>query len=72
MENKKLKGVMDWLKILKGYSDYILNDDIAIAVNTQNVLVAVSSKSGRSVYIPINSDVEDVDIVSTIVEEFSE
>lgn len=72
MENKKLKGVMDWLKILKGYADYILNDDIAIAVNTQNVLVAVSSKSGRSAYIPINSDVEDVDIVSTIVEEFCE
>ncbi len=70
MENKKLKGVMDWLKVLKGYADYILNDDIAIAVNTQNVLVAVSSKSGRSAYIPINSDVEDVDIVSTIVEEF--
>ena len=72
MENKKLKGVMDWLKILKGYADYILNDDIAIAVNTQNVLVAVSSKSGRSAYIPINSDVEDVDIVSIIVEEFCE
>ena len=72
MENKKLKGVMDWLKILKGYADYILNDDIAIAVNTQNVLVAVSSKSSRSVYIPINSDVEDVDIVNTIVEEFCE
>ena len=72
MENKKLKGVMDWLKILKGYADYILNDDIAIAVNTQNVLVAVSSKSGRSAYIPINSDVEDVDIVNTIVEEFCE
>ena len=72
MENKKLKGVMDWLKVLKGYADYILNDDIAIAVNTQNVLVAVSSKSGRSAYIPINSDVEDVDIVNTIVEEFCE
>ena len=70
MENKKLKGVMDWLKILKGYADYILNDDIAIAVNTQNVLVAVSSKSGRSAYIPINSDVGDADIVSAIVEEF--
>ena len=72
MENKKLKGVMDWLKVLKGYADYILNDDIAIAVNTQNVLVAVSSKSSRTVYIPINSDVGDVDIVSTIVEEFCE
>ena len=70
MENKKLKGVMDWLKILKGYADYILNDDIAIAVNTQNVLVAVSSKSGRSAYIPINSDVGDADIVSAIVDEF--
>ena len=70
MENKKLKGVMDWLKVLKGYADYILNDDIAIAVNTQNVLVAVSSKSGRSAYIPINSDVGDADIVSAIVEEF--
>ena len=61
---------MDWLKILKGYADYILNDDIAIAVNTQNVLVAVSSKSGRSASIPINSDVGDADIVSAIVEEF--
>lgn len=72
MENKKLKDVMGWLEDLKGYADYILNDDIAIAVNTQNVLVAISSKSGRSVYIPINSSVEDVDIVSAIVDEFGE
>ena len=70
MENEKLKKTMSWLEILKGYADYILNDDIVIAINTQNVLMAVSSKSGRSIYIPINSSVEDVDIVSAIVDEF--
>lgn len=72
MENEKLKKTMSWLEILKGYADYILNDDIVIAINTQNVLMAVSSKSGRSIYIPINSSVEDVDIVSAIVDEFGE
>ena len=70
MENEKLKKTMGWLEILKGYADYILNDDIVIAINTQNVLMAVSSKSGRSTYIPINSDVGDADIVSAIVDEF--
>ena len=28
MENEKLKKTMSWLEILKGYADYILNDDI--------------------------------------------
>ena len=72
MENETLKKTMSWLEILKGYADYILNDDIVIAINTQNVLMAVSSKSGRSIYIPINSSVEDVDIVSEIVDEIGE
>ena len=53
MENEKLKKTMSWLEILKGYADYILNDDIVIAISTQNVLMAVSSKSGRSTYIPL-------------------
>ena len=53
MENEKIKNVMLWLNIIKGYADYISDDDITIAINTKGILVAVSTNSGKSVYIPI-------------------
>ena len=70
MENEKIKNVMAWLNIIKGYADYIVDDDITIAINTKGILVAVSTNTGKSVYIPINENTQDVDIVTEIVEEF--
>ena len=70
MENEKIKNVMAWLNIIKGYADYIVNDDITIAINTKGILVAVSTNTGKSVYIPINENTQDVDIVTEIVNEF--
>ena len=70
MENEKIKNVMAWLNIIKGYADYIVDDDITIAINTKGILVAVSTNTGKSVYIPINENTQDVDIVSEIVNEF--
>ena len=70
MENKKIKNVMAWLNIIKGYADYIVDDDITIAINTKGILVAVSTNTGKSVYIPINENTQDVDIVTEIVNEF--
>ena len=70
MENEKIKNVMAWLNIIKGYADYIVDDDITIAINTKSILVAVSTNTGKSVYIPINENTQDVDIVTEIVKEF--
>ena len=70
MENEKIKNVMLWLEVIKGYADFILDDDITIAINTKGILVAVSTNSGKSVYIPINENTQDVDIVTEIVNEF--
>ena len=70
MENEKIKNVMAWLNIIKGYADYIVDDDITIAINTKGILVAVSTNNGKSVYIPINENTQDVDIVTEIVNEF--
>ena len=70
MENNKIKNVMAWLNIIKGYADYIVDDDITIAINTKGILVAVSTNTGKSVYIPINENTQDVDIVTEIVKEF--
>ena len=70
MENEKIKNVMLWLNIIKGYADYISDDDITIAINTKGILVAVSTNSGKSVYIPIDTNTQDVDIVTEIVNEF--
>ena len=70
MENEKIKNVMAWLNIIKGYADYIVDDDITIAINTKGILVAVSTNTGKSVYIPINENTQDVDIVTEIVKEF--
>ena len=70
MENEKIKNVMAWLNIIKGYADYIVDDDITIAINTKGILVAVSTNTGKSVYIPIDTDTQDVDIVNEIVKEF--
>ena len=70
MENEKIKNVMLWLNIIKGYADYISDDDITIAINTKGILAAVSTNSGKSVYIPINENTQDVDIVTEIVNEF--
>ena len=70
MENEKIKNVMAWLNIIKGYADYIVDDDITIAINTKGILVAFSTNTGKSVYIPINENTQDVDIVSEIVNEF--
>ena len=70
MENNKIKNVMAWLNIIKGYADYIVDDDITIAINTKGILVAVSTNTGKSVYIPINENTKDVDIVTEIVNEF--
>ena len=69
MENEKIKNVMAWLNIIKGYADYIVDDDITIAINTKGILVAVSTNTGKSVYIPINENTPDVDIVTEIVKE---
>ena len=70
MENEKIKNVMAWLNIIKGYANYIVDDDITIAINTKGILVAVSTNTGKSVYIPINGNTQDVDIVTEIVNEF--
>ena len=70
MENEKIKNVIAWLNIIKGYADYIVDDDITIAINTKGILVAVSTNTGKSVYIPINENTQDVDIVTEIVKEF--
>ena len=70
MENEKIKNVMAWLNIIKGYADFIVDDDITIAINTKGILVAVSTNTGKSVYIPINENTQDVDIVTEIVNEF--
>ena len=70
MENNKIKNVMAWLNIIKGYADYIVDDNITIAINTKGILVAVSTNTGKSVYIPIDTDTQDVDIVNEIVKEF--
>ena len=70
MENEKIKNVMLWLEIIKGYADFISDDDITIAINTKGMLAAVSTNSGKSVYIPINTNTQDVDIVSEIVYDF--
>ena len=70
MENNKIKNVMAWLNIIKGYADYIVDDDITIAINTKGILVAVSTNTGKSVYIPINENTQDVNIVTEIVNEF--
>ena len=70
MENEKIKNVMAWLNIIKGYANYIVDDDITIAINTKGILVAVSTNIGKSVYIPINENTQDVDIVTEIVKEF--
>ena len=70
MENEKIKNVMAWLNIIKGYADYIVDDDITIAINTKGILAAVSTNTGKSVYIPINENTQDVDIVTEIVNEF--
>lgn len=70
MENNKIKNVMLWLEVIKGYADFIVDDDITIAINTKGILVAVSTNNGKSVYIPINTDTQDVDIVNEIVKEF--
>ena len=70
MENEKIKNVMAWLNIIKGYADYIVDDNITIAINTKGILVAVSTNTGKSVYIPINENTQDVDIVTEIVKEF--
>ena len=70
MENNKIKNVMLWLEIIKGYADFISDDDITIAINTKGILAAVSTNSGKSVYIPINTNTQDVDIVSEIVYDF--
>ena len=70
MENEKIKNVMLWLNIIKGYADCILDDDITIAINTKGILVAVSTNTGKSVYIPIDTNTQDVDIVNEIVKEF--
>ena len=70
MENEKIKNVMAWLNIIKGYANYIVDDDITIAINTKGILVAVSTNTGKSVYIPINENTQDVDTVTEIVNEF--
>ena len=70
MENNKIKNVIFWLDAIKGYADFMVDDDITIAINTRGVLVAVSTNSGKSVYIPINTNTQDVDIVSEIVYDF--
>ena len=70
MENEKIKNVMAWLNIIKGYADYIVDDDITIAINTKGILVAVSTNTGKSVYIPINENTQDVDRVTEIGNEF--
>ena len=70
MENEKIKNVMLWLEIIKGYADFISDDDITIAINTKGILTAVNTNNGELVCIPINENTQDVDIVNEIVKEF--
>lgn len=70
MENNKIKNVMLWLEYIKGYVDFIVNDDITIGINTKGILTAVNTNNGELVCIPINENTQDVDIVTEIVKEF--
>lgn len=72
MENEKIKNVMLWLEVIKGYADFVLDDDITIAINTKGILAAVSNNSGDAIYIPINTNSQDADIVSEIVDGLKE
>ena len=47
MENNKIKNVMLWLEVIKGYADFIVDDDITIAINTKGILVEVSTNTGK-------------------------
>ena len=70
MENNKINYVMLWLEYIKGYVDFIVNDDITIGINTKGILTAVNTNNGELVCIPINENTQDVDIVTEIVKEF--
>ena len=65
--NLKLSSTIDYLRMLEGYAEGILDRDVNLAINTKGVLVATDGEN--MAYVSIDSCTEDVDIVAQIVEE---
>ena len=65
--NLKLSSTIDYLRMLEGYAEGILDRDVSLAVNTKGVLVATDGENMACV--SIDSCTEDVDIITRIVEE---
>ena len=65
--NLKLSSTIDYLRMLEGYAEGILDRDVSLAINTKGVLVATDGDN--MAYISIDSRTEDVDIITRIVEE---
>ena len=65
--NLKLSSTIDYLRMLEGYAEGILDRDVNLAINTKGVLVATDGEN--MAYVSIDSRTEDVDIITRIVEE---
>ena len=65
--NLKLSSTIDYLRMLEGYAEGILDRDVSLAINTKGVLVATDGDN--MAYVSIDSRTEDVDIITRIVEE---
>lgn len=65
--NLKLSSTIDYLRMLEGYAEGILDRDVSLAINTKGVLVATDGDS--MAYVSVDSRTEDVDIITQIVEE---
>ena len=65
--NLKLSSTIDYLRMLEGYAEGILDKDVSLAINTKGVLVATDGDN--MAYVSIDSRTEDVDIITRIVEE---
>jgi hypothetical protein len=65
--NLKLSSTIDYLRMLEGYAEGILDRGVSLAINTKGVLVATDGDN--MAYVSIDSRTEDVDIITRIVEE---
>ena len=65
--NLKLSSTIDYLRMLEGYAEGILDKDVSLAINTKGVVVATDGEN--MAYVSIESCTEVVDIITQIVEE---
>ena len=65
--NLKLSSTIDYLRMLEGYAEGILDKDVSLAINTKGVLIATDGEG--MAYVSIDNCTEDVDIITQIVEE---